>query len=90
MLGIKDINAYPKDTKIVDFGMDSLLTVEILHHAEQDLNAHLTVDDLRSMTLAELLELTKEDGKTFVKAVKKEDTNEEVKIEDNADDKDEK
>ena len=67
VLGIKDINAYPKDTKIIDFGMDSLLTVEVLQHAEKELNVQLTVDDLRSMTLAELLELTKEDVKLPVR-----------------------
>lgn len=66
VLGIKDVNAYPKDTKIVDFGMDSLLTVEVLQHAERELNVQLTVDDLRAMTIAELIELTKEDAKPFV------------------------
>ncbi|KAL7014528.1 hypothetical protein ACKWTF_015986 [Chironomus riparius] len=63
VLGIKDINAYPKDTKIVDFGMDSLLTVEVLQHAEKELNVQLTVDDLRSMTLAQFIEMTKEGAK---------------------------
>lgn len=67
VLGIKDINAYPKDTKLVDFGMDSLLTVEVLQHAEKELGVQMTIDDLRSMTLAQLIELTKEDAKPFVK-----------------------
>ena len=66
VLGIKDINAYPKDTKIVDFGMDSLLTVEVLQHAEKELNVQMTVDDLRSMTLAQFMEMTKEDARPKV------------------------
>lgn len=57
MMGIKDINAYPKDTKITEFGMDSLLTVEIIQYAEKALNVILTVDDLRSMTIGTLSEM---------------------------------
>ena len=59
-LGIKDINAYPKDTKIVDLGMDSMLTVEVIQFTEKQLNIQLTVNELRSMTLAQLINLSKE------------------------------
>ena len=47
-MGIKDIAAYPKDTKIVDFGLDSLLTVEIIHYAERELNVK-NIYDFRSL-----------------------------------------
>ncbi|XP_070508377.1 fatty acid synthase-like [Chironomus tepperi] len=58
-LGIKDINAYPKDTKIVDLGMDSMLTVEVIQYTEKQLNIQLTVNELRSMTLSQLMNMTK-------------------------------
>lgn len=57
IMGIKDVNAYPKDTKILDFGMDSLLSVEIVQYAETVMNVILTADDLRSMTLGTILEM---------------------------------
>ncbi|CAG9811694.1 unnamed protein product [Chironomus riparius] len=62
-LGIKDINAYPKDTKIIDLGMDSMLTVEVIQYTEKQLNIQLTVNDLRSMTLAELIEMSTSSSK---------------------------
>ena len=60
-LGIKDVNAYPKDTKIVDLGMDSMLTVEIIQLMEKHYNVHLTVNELRTMTLGQLVDITNKD-----------------------------
>ncbi|XP_070508492.1 fatty acid synthase-like [Chironomus tepperi] len=62
-LGIKDINAYPKDTKIIDLGMDSILTVEIIQLIEKHFNVQLTVNDIRTMTLAQLIDIAGTDDK---------------------------
>jgi fatty acid synthase len=56
LLGIKDINAYPADTRVSDFGMDSLLSVEFMQLFEREFGVQLTVDEMRAMTLAQMME----------------------------------
>ncbi|KAG5666534.1 hypothetical protein PVAND_014554 [Polypedilum vanderplanki] len=65
LLGIKDISAYPADTKVSDFGMDSLLSVEFMQLFEREFNVQLSVDEMRSMTLEKLMSYSngKIDGK---------------------------
>ena len=54
IMAIKDLKTFSVETKLSELGMDSLMTVEIVHTLERDFNIMVTPQQLRSMTVAEL------------------------------------
>jgi fatty acid synthase, animal type len=58
IMGIKDHKSISNETKLSELGMDSLMTVEIQQTLEREYDLSITAQNLRSLTIAKLLELT--------------------------------
>lgn len=58
LLGIKDIKNLSINSTMSDLGMDSLTNVEIKQIFERDFDIVLSADDLRALTLSQLIELS--------------------------------
>ncbi|XP_046964244.1 fatty acid synthase-like [Vanessa cardui] len=58
IMGIKDLKTVSQLVTLAELGMDSLMAVEIKQTLEREFEIFLTAQDIRSLTLARLLELT--------------------------------
>ncbi|CAH2093519.1 unnamed protein product [Euphydryas editha] len=58
ILGIKNIKTVSQQVSLADLGMDSIMAVEIKHTFEREYEIFLTAEDIRTLTLARIMELT--------------------------------
>lgn len=58
IMAIKDYKTISNETKLSELGMDSLMTVEIQQTLEREYDLSISAQNLRSLTIAKLLELT--------------------------------
>ncbi|CAH2093505.1 unnamed protein product [Euphydryas editha] len=58
ILGIKDIKTVSQQVSLADLGMDSIMAVEIKQTFEREYEIFLTAEDIRTLTLARIMELT--------------------------------
>lgn len=69
ILGIKQLENLPPNTSLSELGMDSLMAVEVKQFLERNFEVILSVQELRSLTIKNLMEIgglnqaTKEDSK---------------------------
>ncbi|CAH2098693.1 unnamed protein product [Euphydryas editha] len=58
ILGIKDIKTVSQQVSLADLGLDSMMAVEIKQTFEREYEIFLTAEDIRTLTLARIMELT--------------------------------
>lgn len=58
ILGISDIKSVSSSSTLSDFGMDSLMTVEIKQMLEREFEIFLSNEELRSLTLGDIQKIT--------------------------------
>lgn len=63
IVGIKDVQKVDPNMPLVDYGIDSLTSVEIKQVIEMELNIFLTYQDIKTATFAKLYELQAANGK---------------------------
>lgn len=54
IMSIRDIKSLSMETSLSELGIDSLMTVEILHTLELEYDLVIAAQELRSLTLAKL------------------------------------
>lgn len=64
IMGIRDINSVHQSASLADLGMDSLTATEILQTCERDFNVIISLNELRTLTLTKLSELSKRQSQT--------------------------
>ncbi|XP_076764194.1 fatty acid synthase-like [Xylocopa sonorina] len=58
IMNIKDLKAVTQSSSLAELGMDSMLAVEIIQTLERDFEVSITPKDIRSMTIAKLIEMS--------------------------------
>lgn len=62
ILGIRNIKSVPITSTLSDFGVDSLMTVEIKQSLEREFNIFLTHEEVRALTLNDIKTITENTG----------------------------
>ncbi|CAL7936070.1 unnamed protein product [Xylocopa violacea] len=69
IMNIKDLKTVSQNSSLAELGMDSMMSVEIIQTLERDFEMSLTPQDIRSMSIARLVELSTKDTETQTKQV---------------------
>lgn len=64
IMGIRDLNSISQGATLSDLGMDSLTATEVLQTLERDFNIIISLNELRTLTLTQLNELSKGQSNT--------------------------
>ncbi|XP_076294051.1 fatty acid synthase-like [Lasioglossum baleicum] len=71
IMNIKDLKNVSQSASLVDLGMDSMIAVNIKQTLERDFEVCLTTQEIRALTVANLVEMSTKDTKKQIKRVAK-------------------
>lgn len=73
VLGIKDQSKVSDDSTLGDLGLDSLMAVEIRQYIEREYDMTLNIQEIRSLTIAKIREISDSDQRPSKKAAGQDD-----------------